>query len=643
MTSKNVADYGSTKTNDIDLNDIDSNDIDIALVLGDLIYTLGQMRAVAVNCTYNGSLDCNETKEDLQRRQLLLSGKIDFYAAFPKNCDQAAYPLGPTDIRHILASRPLLFNGITSSEFVMKNLADLEVLSKKKEIFINNFDAVNNDTEVVYAIAALTAKELQQPSQISVIIRGSSNTSDWQQNVKGLFPIKLKIEFGTTKRGVETAHFMEDSMEEKDTIKIPANVALLKKLKKEMGKDPILVHRGFFRYLFDNNDCKKSKYGLIVKKLGSLMGNYQFNAKSELTITGHSLGAALATLLSFFLACNNTIIDNLRFKKENRQYVSCISFAAPAVGNGGFQKAFRFLEQENNLRHVRVTNQCDLVPLLPTMLSLHACRHTGVQVHLRGKDWPLGRQQDVLVRDTSKTSPFDVLFQCIGCFVTTLPCLIPSLPVIVGLGVCYLFRPQGKKSPGDKPPTSPKEKSKEVSGVFTIGVPVFFTCLLVNDVFRLSVLETFGEIIGHTIRQLHDVLLSFGDILNEVQGLKPIITFLSFGWNTWLFLQFNKYLWFWQLIMLARQSQHILGLWSDYGITHSLQFYKHNADEYRRKLKDIMLGLSREKLKDETESEYEKRTDDELREKLRSKNELWKDLRSSSLLWLEGSRGRTKS
>ena len=431
---------------------------------------------------------------------------------------------------------------------------------------------------------------------------------------------------------------MEDS--KKDSIKIPANVALLKKLKEVMGKESILVHRGFFRYLFDNDDWKKSKYGLIVEKLGSLLGNYQFNAKSELTITGHSLGAALATLLSFFLACNKDIMDNLRFKKENRQYVSCISFAAPAVGNGGFQKAFRFLEQENNLRHVRVTNQCDLVPLLPTMLSLRtACRHTGVQVHLRGKDWPRGRQQDVLVRDTSKTSSFDVLFQCIGCFVTTLPCLIPSLPVIVGLGVCYLFWPQGKKSQGKKPPTSP---TKEVSGVFTIGVPVFFTCLLVDDVFRLSVLETFGEIIGHTVRQLYDVFLSFGDILNGVQGLKPVITFLSFGWNKWLFLQFNKYLWFWQLIMLARQPQHILGLWSDYGITHSLKFYKHNADEYRRKLKDIMLGLSREKLPDETNDEYKKRTDDELREKLRSKNELWKDLRSSSLLWLEGSRGRTE-
>ena len=189
MTSKNVADYGSTKTIDIDSNDIDSNDIDIALVLGDLIYTLGEMRAVAVNCTYDGSLDGNETKEDLQRRRLLLSGEIDFYAAFPpnKNCDQAAYPLRPNDIRHILASRPFLFNGITSSEFVIKNLAKLEVLSKKKEIFINNFDAVNNDTAVVYAIAALTAKkskdqtkkELQQPSQISVTIRGSSNTCEY--------------------------------------------------------------------------------------------------------------------------------------------------------------------------------------------------------------------------------------------------------------------------------------------------------------------------------------------------------------------------------------------------------------------------------------------------------------------------------
>ena len=59
--------------------------------------------------------------------------------------------------------------------------------------------------------------------------------------------------------------------------------------------------------------------------------------------------------------------------------MTCISYASPLVGNASFHKSFQAMERLNRLRHVRVTNEFDVVPLSPPRTGYV---QTGVNVHL---------------------------------------------------------------------------------------------------------------------------------------------------------------------------------------------------------------------------------------------------------------------
>lgn len=83
-----------------------------------------------------------------------------------------------------------------------------------------------------------------------------------------------------------------------------------------------------------------------------------------------SLGGALASLLSFQLAD----------REDLKLPITCISFAAPMVGNASYQKTFLALEQVGRLRHVRVTNELDVIPLSPPWSGYG---QTGVNLHLQ--------------------------------------------------------------------------------------------------------------------------------------------------------------------------------------------------------------------------------------------------------------------
>ena len=74
-------------------------------------------------------------------------------------------------------------------------------------------------------------------------------------------------------------------------------------------------------------------------------------------MTGHSLGAALATLFAFEAAA---LPDNMIPKP-----VTLISIASPYVGDSSFRAAHKLLEQLGKLRHLRVSNHRDLVSIVP--------------------------------------------------------------------------------------------------------------------------------------------------------------------------------------------------------------------------------------------------------------------------------------
>jgi hypothetical protein len=187
-------------------------------------------------------------------------------------------------------------------------------------------------------------------------------------------------------------------------------------------------------------------------------------------VTGHSLGGALATLASFFLACDKTV-SSCKISGSNKA-INCIAFAGPSVGNVGFQRAMAVLadykegkdgtwrygdpleETKSNhqnektplvsnkasghlrLDYIRFTNDRDFVPLLNPLTRY---RQTGTEVHLQkspwgGPAWKYSIQRDFPVMDKSSTSLWTGLrvtvLPFIGCLLTTLPALVLVLYII---------------------------------------------------------------------------------------------------------------------------------------------------------------------------------------------------------------------
>ncbi|XP_019171347.1 PREDICTED: phospholipase A1-II 1-like [Ipomoea nil] len=152
-----------------------------------------------------------------------------------------------------------------------------------------------------------------------------------------------------------------------------------------------LVHRGWYKmYTSTNKDSElnsKSARDQVREEVFRLLDLYK-NEEVSITVTGHSLGASLATLNAVDLAANplnNTNTDVL---------VTAFLFASPKVGNESFKKAF---SQLKNLRALRVVNYGDLVPNVP-YLAVEA-----------GTVFPLIRYHDVGVKFDINASKSDYL------------------------------------------------------------------------------------------------------------------------------------------------------------------------------------------------------------------------------------------
>lgn len=169
---------------------------------------------------------------------------------------------------------------------------------------------------------------------------------------------------------------------------------------KEFTNRNPLMHKGFSDYLFSESFVEKeSKIDQIIEILRQVYAykdptNGRDYSDYDLYITGHSLGGALSQLLAFILAGSKRA-DFIP------KPVIAISFASPIAGNDNYLRAFQDLEKEDKLRHIRVSNSHDVVPVeLPTY------RQTGVNFHLRE-----GKKMEVGYRN-----PKNIFSQiCFGC------------------------------------------------------------------------------------------------------------------------------------------------------------------------------------------------------------------------------------
>jgi len=96
----------------------------------------------------------------------------------------------------------------------------------------------------------------------------------------------------------------------------------------------------------------------------------------ELVITGHSLGGSLSQLLSFILA-------GWKEAEFIPKPVKAVTYASPVVGDKHFFSAYQDLEKENKVRHIRVSNNSDVVPGNPGMGIKKPYKQTGVNIHLK--------------------------------------------------------------------------------------------------------------------------------------------------------------------------------------------------------------------------------------------------------------------
>lgn len=193
------------------------------------------------------------------------------------------------------------------------------------------------DCELTYAIAVS-----DKFKTVAVIFRGTKNKFDWRKNIQA----------------VDTDLVLPGYTENDGTGGLEP---------KTFGK----CHKGFYDYLFGKTAIAGiSKGEAIINRLKEL---FKQNPGYSLKITGHSLGGAMSTLLAFRAAA---------FDEFRDVTVINVSFASPYVGNQEFRNYFEQLEQKKRLQHLRISNNEDMVPLMPFRTVTSRMKHVGVDVKL---------------------------------------------------------------------------------------------------------------------------------------------------------------------------------------------------------------------------------------------------------------------
>lgn len=218
-----------------------------------------------------------------------------------------------------------------------KNMDDLD--DKQIGLFLG---------DLVYRLefASFYKKTLQVPPGLVLLKTINDKDGLFCALYKSKDPTSTSL-FITFKGTTTISEWIADSKLKQGTVQAPFqlnNPKILKTNKQEcdLNKD-IQIHSGFLglykKYL--EKEIKKT-----IKEHPEV---------TNIFITGHSLGAAIATITAF----------DLSFAVSQKIY--CSVFACPRVGNSKFTDIF---EKQNNItKYIRFINNSDIVPTLPASVN----------------------------------------------------------------------------------------------------------------------------------------------------------------------------------------------------------------------------------------------------------------------------------
>ncbi|KAF9667436.1 hypothetical protein SADUNF_Sadunf15G0022900 [Salix dunnii] len=141
------------------------------------------------------------------------------------------------------------------------------------------------------------------------------------------------------------------------------------------------VHRGFHNVYVAKG--KKSIYNKtsareqVLAELRRLVDMYALNGEEvSITVAGHSLGAALATLNGMDIVANGF---NKPTESDIGYPVTVFAYACPRVGDQGFQDVFNGLTTD--LHVLRIKNSKDIVPRFPPVF-LYGYQEVGEELEI---------------------------------------------------------------------------------------------------------------------------------------------------------------------------------------------------------------------------------------------------------------------
>jgi len=199
------------------------------------------------------------------------------------------------------------------------------------------------------------SEEIRRLGRRDIIVawRGTGTRQEWIQNVRDIL-VPARLSFSRFKhKGIR------DGL---------ATTALLKGKGKgvrdrvssstRIDDKGVRVERGFLSCYISKGQDSRCARDTVLSEILRLVDEYK-NESLSVTLTGHSLGAALATLSSY------DVQKMLNSKLPERSIpVTVFAFASPRVGN----RAFSLRMEELGVKVLRLVNKSDVVPKVPGLV-----------------------------------------------------------------------------------------------------------------------------------------------------------------------------------------------------------------------------------------------------------------------------------